>query len=184
MNHLSLVKMQQDLQRAGEMVKGLNRFVEGKNGSQEYWNGALEGQEKTQRSNHKTGTARTLSMVSSSPPEKPQPGPSLFGHQSQQAKSAKENGSVASSQSKTSEYLLHPRERKLSLDDASGGEPASLASLETKLLFSRASGLIREALGLDGMVFIDACFRDISVIDPLSSTSGGSSPDYRFRGSK
>ena len=173
--------MQQDLQRAGELVKGLNKFVEGKNGSQEFWNGTLVNQERIHQPNRTTGTARTVSVSSSSPQEIPLQSLSLIRHQTQHSPIAHGASSVSSTHSKPG-YTRHPRERKLSLDDTSSSEPESVASLETKLLFSRASSLIRDALKLDGMVFIDACFRDISVTDPMASTSGGSSPEYRFRG--
>ena len=185
MNHLSLVRTQQDLQRAGEMIKGLNKFVDGKNGSQEFWNGSLAGQEKIRPILHKSGTARTISVTSTSPREPPQLAISPFALQSSKVSSPREDSSVTSSCSKpTAEHSLHPRERRLSLDGSSNGEPESLASVETKLLFSRASNLLREALNLDGMVFIDACFREISVVDPMSSNSSVSSPEYRFRGSE
>jgi hypothetical protein len=51
--HLTLVRMQEELQRAGEMVKGLSMFVEGKSKTQDFWNGRSD--EQTINSNQVNG---------------------------------------------------------------------------------------------------------------------------------
>lgn len=67
MKHLELIQMQHNLQRAGEMVKGLGMFVEGKLDPTQYW---IDGQETgleilpSRPGIHHIGIVQTLSSLS------------------------------------------------------------------------------------------------------------------------
>ena len=72
------------------------------------------------------------------------------------------------------------RERKLSLDGVIHGSE-SVVVLGTKLLFARASYLIRDAIDLESIMFIDASFHDVSS-DPTQGVSRTESREfYRFQ---
>lgn len=160
MNHLALVQMQHGLQRAGEMVRGLSRFVEGKSGSEGLWNG--DPKTMNRPFGNRTGTAQTMSTLSNTQRNIQEPTPASTNANSSADNKSESRSVTSSSQRRTpSDAGLQPRERKLSLDEAPG-EYESIASTGTKVLFSRACGLIREAIHLDGVMFVDACFRDIA----------------------
>ena len=71
-------------------------------------------------------------------------------------------------------------ERKISANPGSRQE--SHDSLGIKKLFSRASRLIREAMDLDGIIFVDVCLRDIPVIAGLTGSGLSSLNALRFPG--
>jgi len=161
MNHLALVQMQHGLQRAGEMVRGLGRFVEGQSGSEGLWNDDPKAMKRP--FGNRTGTAQTLSTLSNTQRNIQEPTPASTTSNSSADKKIESRSVASSSQRRaSSDAGLRPRERKLSLKEAPG-EYETIASTGTKVLFSRACGLIREAIHLDGVMFVDACFRDISV---------------------
>lgn len=71
---------------------------------------------------------------------------------------------------------FRPRERKLSMDETPQNIE-SVAASGTKALFSRASSLLRKALDLDGIVFIDASFRGIESPDGVTKIIP---PEYKL----
>jgi len=187
MKHLELIQMQHALQRAGGMVKGLGMFVEGKSTYQQWASDKandlsdLEGRPEM----HRVGTVYTLPEMSerrqslqgdanqTSLTDDPSPEPIGLDSPSLIARPSK-----GSSHSGT---ITHTRERKMSVIDETAA-PDSLASIRTKQLFSRACNLIREALDLDGILFVDAFIRDIAVDQPKSTARATSPESLRFRG--
>lgn len=178
MNYLALVRTQRQLHRAGEMVKGLNLFVEGKSDTPPQWlNRKPSRKSSKRRPSYQKGTVKTVSsnsapqvpsepLASPLPRRVPTPASSVADEGSDLNSVA--SNSISSNQAKTSTSSSQ-RERKLSMDDLSA-EGESLASAGTKTLFSRASHLIRKAIDLDGTLLIDACFRDIAVESSQSVT--------------
>jgi hypothetical protein len=168
--HLELLKKQYDLQRARGMVQGLGLFVEGKCG---WGDQELVGQ---RRSNEKAPTRS---------PSRDAPGSN--GHHVQKAASTRASPDSAKSavtpalataramgaKQTSSNSSLGPRERKLSVDETA---VKSLAPTGTMELFSRASNLIRQAIGLDGAMFIDGGFSS-GVVDFLHPVSKAPSPE-------
>jgi hypothetical protein len=174
MKHLQLVQMQHGLQRAGDMIKGLGRFVEGKSSTQEEWvsdsdtqrqnvylsNGRQDSPEDVRDS----PTIRTLSIPSAHQGVEPQANQSVSTFPSQilaspepnirEGSSSKSDPSIATPPSSG-----QPRERKMSSIEVATQE--ALASHGMNHLFFRACGLIREAIDLDGVFFVDARQRAI-----------------------
>ncbi|KAG0648199.1 Autoinducer 2 sensor kinase phosphatase [Hyphodiscus hymeniophilus] len=175
MKHLELIQMQHNLHRAEEMVKGLGVFVEGKSAPMPQWvnddGSGLESLSKRPTMS-RTGTAETLSTVSgsrASVQESAHSKPITNGHSSS-SKVFDEASTIPDDRksSSTSDITAYSREGKMStLDGTMTSE--SLAAAGTKQLFSRASSLIREALDLDGILFVDAFTRK-SAADPVKST--------------
>ena len=190
MKHLELVQMQHSLQRASGMVKGLGLFVEGKSDDQQWWDTENGGHENDLRningrpSGHRTGTVQTIPTLSEPRPDKEEPTPdSLTTASSEHKFSSKPTVNTpkpTSHKTFSSDGGMHPRERKLSMD-ATPSFQDSPSLTGTKLLFSRASTLAREAIELDGIMFVDACFRDIAV-DPTQQARRSSSDFVRFKG--
>ncbi|KAF3483435.1 uncharacterized protein GIQ15_02759 [Arthroderma uncinatum] len=189
MKHLALVQAQFELQRAGAMVKGLGRFVEGKtrlqggNGSGK--RSSNLGSISTEPSISQTGTSRTSSTASETRSEVSNQSTSISTVTSQGPKrtieAAARDGptlgpSMASVLPKTKPVL--PGERELLLNDPSSRHALTDSAGNTQL-FLRASRLVRDALDMDGVIFLDACFRDIAidpdnpVLLPQSPTSSG-----------
>lgn len=188
MKHLEFIQVQHNLQRAGEMVKGLGMFVEGKSNQPQKWidgqGSALESLQG-KPSMHRTGTAQTLSTLSGlrAGAQEATRLKSNTSNSSQHPNISDETTVMSQGQksSSTSETAGHSRERKLSTNDSAINHE-SLASAGTKQLFSRACYLIRDALDLEGILFVDAFFRDIAV-DPVKSASISTSTEsLRFRG--
>jgi hypothetical protein len=184
MKHLELIQMQQNLHRAGVMVKGLGMFVEGKSNPSQQWINGEGSLETLQRppAMHRTGTAETLSTMSVAKPSSSEAGRfnSITNTFSSQPKSVDE--ATATPQDKgsfASDTASYSRKPTTSMNDAAVSHE-SLASAGTKQLFSRACYLIREALDLDGVIFVDAFIRDIAV-DPIKPISA-SPQSLGFRG--
>ena len=185
MQHLELVQMQHNLQRTGGMVKGLGEFVEGKGrmlrSSREQANDSKNISDEpstswgsTSKSDASPLERRASSSVSSEPTSiSTTSGPAL--NRTAEASTKREPKlPVPTVPTKTKGS---PGGRELVLSElVSFGEEGS------RQLFSRASYLIREAIDLDGLIFVDANFRDVA-IDPanpiLLSTSSTSS---RYKG--
>lgn len=168
MNYLALVRVQRRLHRADEMVKGLNSFVEGKSNLV----GPLDQRSLSPRKSkkrtdpHDVGIAEILSMTSMPAPftleRVPAPissAPDIF---SDLPRITSKSGNSSKGPKSRTDSSAAREQRRLSMDDISGVQD-SPASAGTRLLFARASNLIREAIDLDGTVLIDACFRDIDV---------------------
>lgn len=206
MKHLELIQMQHNLQRAGKMVKGLGLFVEGKGTTESLFGDEGPSstiptpplratlthrsiiQERPQA--HRTGTAQTLSATSDQNAS-PQDGISSMAmilkslDQKLPENAAQFSESISSlsvtghgqktPSSSVSALVDRPaRERKLSSDYVASNHEFSSGAIEQ--LFSRACGMIREALDLDGVMFIDACVRDIA-IDPATAVPMHPTPD-------
>jgi hypothetical protein len=188
MKHLELIQMQHNLQRAGEMVKGLGMFVEGKSTPpQQLINDQGSGLEslESEPGMRRTGTPQTLSTLSqrrASTQDATQP-TSITNSSSPEPRVSDDatDFSQAPKAFSVSDTKAPSRERKMSTNDGAASHE-TLSSAWTKQLFSRACYLIREALDLDGILFVDAFFRDIAV-DLASSIALSTSPEsLRFRG--
>ena len=166
--HLELLKKQYDLQRAQGMVRGLGLFVEGKSGCSD--------QESADQP-HPNEKASTR------PPSQDVPGshgglvpkattaPTPAGAVTSNVTSTIASVRAMSAKRTQSNTSLGPRERKLSVD-----ETASAPISGTIELFSRASSLIRQAIGLDGAMFMDGGFSS-DVVDFFQPMSIGYSPE-------
>jgi hypothetical protein len=185
MKHLELIQMQHNLQRAGEMVKGLGVFVEGKSPPMQQWMGGgasdlkvLEGRPEMRRA----GTAETLSSKSESKTTPQDTHTEYVTNNTTPPPKGFDETTAASQYPKSSsksDATVHSRERQMSTHDVTVNHE-SLASAGTKQLFSRACYLIREALDLDGILFVDAFMRD-SAVDPVKAVPA-SNGGLRFRG--
>ncbi|TVY35456.1 Hybrid signal transduction histidine kinase B [Lachnellula subtilissima] len=190
MKHLELVQMQHDLQRAGRMVKGLNLFVEGKGALQDFGGNEANNLESLQARPHmhQAGSAQTLTTT----PDRQESAQDstdgsaktalLSNHNlSENAAQTTRSASSASATDFTTQSSgLGTRERKLSSDSIATIQEISSGAM--KQLFSRASYTIRKALDLDGVMFIDACVRDIAV-DPATAAPESPLPEsLQFRG--
>lgn len=184
MNYLSLVRMQRRLHRSGEMVKGLNLFVEGKSSP---WHQKTSSPPKSKRQPPlpQLGTAETVSSGSMGGTplileQGPTPTTSLPEDISDVQSPSLSNSSNQQKPFINDSNVGREKLQKLSKEDLAGVQD-SVASTGTRLLFSRASTLIREAIDLDGTVLIDACFRDIAV-EAGQSVSRIETNGVRFRG--
>ena len=186
MKHLELIQMQHNLQRAGEMVKGLGMFVEGKsNPLRQPINDQQRGLGTLERgaAMGQTGLAQTISTPSerkASTHDVPQPA-ATRSSSSPEPKADATVFSQALRASSASDISAHSTERDMSTDNGAVSQE-SLASAGIKQMFFRASSLVREALDLDGILFIDAFFRDIAVDPDASVAKAGSTKPLRFRG--
>ncbi|KAI9650024.1 hypothetical protein NHQ30_000037 [Ciborinia camelliae] len=156
MRHLQVIESHDHLHRGEKMVKGLGLFVAGKSNLGEglensYTNGinSLGGS-----NSHLINTAGIHSIS----------GENMEICQTQvnsvsTANQMIESSSFSSGFGKTTinEKGRPCISRKSSAESA---RKESFASTRLKQLFSRASQLILEAMSLDGVVFVDACFRD------------------------
>lgn len=158
--HLELLKNQHDLKRARGMVQGLGLFVEGKYG----WG---DKEQVGQQQPHETAATPSrphASWKDAAHHSDAVYAPLLPAASEARAKHAKRTPSNAG---------LGPRERKLSVDETAFESMAPSGTME---LFSRASNLIRQAIGLDGTMFIDGGFSN-SVVDLFQPVPKGSSPE-------
>jgi hypothetical protein len=189
MKHLELVQMQQGLQRAGEMVKGLEQFDDHGSNVREGWNAGFDTPGDFTTSS--PGTVHTvsgsslpqtgkLSEIPPSPAVALPPSESRVGDGSTRRVESKILPALGPDPPLKLTNLPGPRERKISADPGSRQE--SLASLAIKKLFSRVSRLIREALDLDGIIFVNVCLRDIPVILGLTVSGPSSLNALRFPG--
>lgn len=187
MNHLELVQMQQNLQRAGRMVNGLNLFVEGKGAPQEFGrneaNNLISLQARPPM--HQTGSARTLTTTSDKQESAQNSTDSMANtaivsnhNLSDNAAQTTRSASSASATDFTthSPFFSGPRTRERKLSSDSIATIQEISSGAIKHLFSRASYTIRKALDLDGVMFIDAYVRDIAV-DPATAAPASPFPD-------
>lgn len=168
--HLELLKNQYDLERSRGMVQGLGLFVEGKSG----WGERPQiGQPRSYQPTPKPSPPPPLSQgqedIASRAPNAP-----IFPDQPTNAMLPGVSGARAVARKRTSSSAsLGPRERKLSVDDAA---VESLYPSGTMELFSRASTLIRQAIGLDGVMFLDGGFGR-GVVDLFQPVSKVASPE-------
>ena len=193
MKHLELVQMQHDLQRAGRMVKGLNLFVEGKGALQDF-GGNEANKLKTLQARphiHPTGSAQTLTTASDrqESAQDSTDGLAKTAHLSNHNLSENAAQTTRSASSASATDFTHPstpssglgtRERKLSSDSIATIQEISSGAM--KQLFSRASYTIRKALDLDGVMFIDACVRDIAVDLATAAPESPLPEPLKFRG--
>lgn len=166
--HLELLKKQYDLRRARGMVRGLGLFVEGKSGCSD--------QESADQPhpNEKAPTRPPSQDVPGShggPVPKATTAPTPSGTVTSNVTSTIASVRAMSAKRTQSNTSLGPRERKLSVD-----ETASAPIAGTIELFSRASSLIRQAIGLDGAMFMDGGFSS-DVVDFFQPASIGYSPE-------
>ena len=150
--HLELLKDQYDLKRARGMAQGLGLFVEGKYGWGDHERTAPQPVRETTsqwsppqdpHGNQTDSLSKTFNAHIT--PDLPIPTlpPAMAGAK---ARAAKRISSSAS---------LGPRERKLSVDDTAFESITATGTVEQ---FSRASSTIRQAIGLDGVMFMDRGF--------------------------
>ncbi|TVY42575.1 Hybrid signal transduction histidine kinase B [Lachnellula occidentalis] len=193
MKHLELVQMQESLGRAERMVKGLNLFVEGKGAAQDFGGNETNSLNSLQARPpmHQTGLAQTMTTTSdrqqsshdSTHSLAKTTNPSNHNLSESTAQTTRSTSSVSATDFTTQSPASSgpaTRERKLSSDSIAIMQDISSGAM--KQLFSRASDTIRKALDLDGVMFIDACVRDIAV-DPATAAPVSSFPEsLRFQG--
>jgi hypothetical protein len=161
--HLELLKNQYDLQRARGMVQGLGLFVEGKAG----WSD----QNSDGKSQFRGATPIRSPPDTVSEDDENPIGTAIAAHIGSERPGIAVPPAVAGAKAAVkrtpSSASLGPRERKLSVDDAA---LQSLAPTGTMELFSRASNVIRQAMGLDGVLFMDGGFSGTvaNLFNPLS----------------
>ena len=161
MQYLRFVQMQQSLMRAGQMVKGLGLFLDGKSSVQEWWahnfEGHLAGLDTLNKSPSQSrvggGTVQTISQADSqhgSPQVSRQPSPGLTdGEQEPKAEPPQ------SLMRDLPNPMDNGQPSRLSMPSSISdvAEKDSMASAGIKQLFARAGNLIREALAVDGVLF-------------------------------
>ncbi|TVY88039.1 Hybrid signal transduction histidine kinase B, partial [Lachnellula willkommii] len=192
MKHLELVQMQQNLQRAGRMVNGLNLFVEGKGAPQEFGRNKANDLNSLQARPpmHPTGSAQTLTTTSDRQESAQNSTDSMANTAIVSNHNLSENVAQttrSASSASATDFTTHSpfssgpgtRERKLSSDSIATFQEISSGAM--KHLFSRASYTIRKALDLDGVMFIDACVRDIAV-DPATAAPASPFPESLSQG--
>ncbi|KAF7944499.1 hypothetical protein EAE96_010890 [Botrytis aclada] len=153
MSHLVLIEKQDHLERGEKMVKGLGLFVAGKSNLGE---GLKDTSQNPQNASHSRPT--DTSDPSSRTMEK------MEIHQTQVNLVSPPNQiNKSSSISSRFEKATMIEKNRPSISRTSSTESArqeTFAITRLKQVFSRASQLILEAMSLDGVVFVDACFRD------------------------
>ncbi|QSZ37836.1 hypothetical protein DSL72_008936 [Monilinia vaccinii-corymbosi] len=156
MKHLQLVEKQHHLERGEKMIKGLGLFVAGKSNLGE----GLENSSGDRLYSQKGSNSHAIDAAP----------PSTVALEDMdicqlQANSAgtgsRTNGSSSLSPGFEKAAILESNRRSISRTSSpESARKVSYASTRLKQLFSRASQLILEAMNLDGVVFVDACFRD------------------------
>ncbi|ESZ97155.1 hypothetical protein SBOR_2468 [Sclerotinia borealis F-4128] len=171
MRHLQLIENQSHLERGAKMVKGLGLFVAGKSNLGE----GLEDSSPNSQSESNSCVTDTAETFSTS------------REQTEICQTQVNSVSIASQVSESSSFssgfdktTIIERNRP-SISRTSSAESArkqSFSSIKLKQLFSRASQLILEAIGLDGVVFVDACFRgSASKISSKNRFISGATPN-------
>ncbi|CAD6448428.1 0c37da83-339e-4224-9175-4ae7ee6e4e69 [Sclerotinia trifoliorum] len=155
MRHLVLIEKQDHLERGEKMVKGLGLFVAGKSNLGE----GLENYSPDERNPQNESNSRAVDTT----------GAASISRKQTDICQTEINSVSTPNQSKGSSCLsgfekpIIMEKNRPSISRSSSAESArqaSFASTRLKQLFSRASQLILEAMNLDGVVFVDACFRD------------------------
>ncbi|TEY54820.1 hypothetical protein BOTCAL_0236g00060 [Botryotinia calthae] len=156
MSHLVLIEKQNHLERGGKMIKGLGLFVAGKSNLGEGLKNASQNGMDPQNTSHSHPI--DTSDPSSITTEK------MDIRQTQvNAVSPLNHINKSSLLSSGSEKATIIEKERPSISRAFSTESArqeTFAITRLKRVFSRASQLILEAMSLDGVVFVDACFRD------------------------
>ncbi|KAF7932165.1 hypothetical protein BELL_0141g00110 [Botrytis elliptica] len=156
MSHLVLIEKQDHLERGEKMVKGLGYFVAGKSnlgeGLKDISQNGMDPQNASQ--SHPIDTSGSSSITT----EK------MEIRQTQvNSVSPPDQTSKLSSLSSGFEKARMVGKNRPSISRTSSTESArqeTFAITRLKKVFSRASQLILEAMSLDGVIFVDACFRD------------------------
>ncbi|PBP15573.1 M3R8, histidine kinase-group I protein sequence [Diplocarpon rosae] len=173
MNHLDLVAMQRNLQQADRRLKSLGDFVE-KKPFPEMWSPPPQSQSTLAHlsPHHQMGTVRTISDFSSrsrgitvaAVSDAPAPRPSSADHMVSDSLPPPRAEDAAPVEQYLSPFLLGQEDhgpdpfsvqRRLSMNDLA---PKETAATGVRRMFSRACYRLREALELDGVMFIDASF--------------------------
>lgn len=194
MQHLELVQTKHNLQRPGGMIKGLGKFVEGKG---RVARSSEEQPDRLEDLLRAPPTARGGTSESSSSSIIQQGSSSTstdittISSISAPLVNRTAGGSVRRGPEPPSSRVPVPFAKPRTADERRKSLPypalqrelnGESSSVGTKQLFSNASHLIREAIDLDGLIFVDARFRDIA-IDPSSPTLlSPSSASSRYRG--
>lgn len=156
MRHLVLIEKQDHLERGEKMVKGLGRFVAGKSNLGE----GLEDSSPDKVHPSNGDNSRSIDTTGTCP---------IFREQTEISRTPINSISMMSQTNEASSLpsglvkTTNVEKSRPNVSRTSSSESArqeSLASTRLKQLFSRASQLILEAMSLDGVVFVDACFRD------------------------
>lgn len=172
MKHLQLVEKQDHLERGEKMVKGLGMFVAGKfnlggDSEKSPTHGLIVQRESNSRALHAAGSTLLLQENLA------------IGQKYAKSVSIEKQSNGSSSLSNRFDNATITGERP-AISRSSSAESArkeSYASARLKQIFSRASQLILEAMSLDGVVFVDACFRDsVSKIASRNKVVTGSVP--------
>ncbi|APA15360.1 hypothetical protein sscle_14g101300 [Sclerotinia sclerotiorum 1980 UF-70] len=155
MRHLVLIEKQDHLERGEKMVKGLGFFVAGKSNLGEGLEDCSLNERNPQNEcNSRAGDTTGISSMSRKQTDI---------CQTQISSVSTPHQAKGSSCLSGFDKPIMMEKNRPSISRSSSAESArqaSFASTRLKQLFSRASQLILEAMNLDGVVFVDACFRD------------------------
>jgi signal transduction histidine kinase len=186
MGHLELTRVEHQHHRAEKMLKGIGLFVEGKSSLREWWlkTGHLIRGSEAKSDDQGVGSlseqadglfgvdrneleSRPSSGIegmksSSEPPDKPERDLVSRRHSTTSTVELKDSEAISSM---GQESGMSTKADASPLDTASAESPDnvtasrlqdSLISRDVVEMFSRASSLIREAIGVDGAIFLDA----------------------------
>ncbi|KAK6581927.1 hypothetical protein PZA11_005624 [Diplocarpon coronariae] len=164
MNHLDLVAMQRNLQQADRRLKSLGDFVE-KKPFPETWSHPHRSQ---------NFSSRSCGLIVSPAPgpftDHAVPDPQVQPHTEEPAPVQQLLRPSSGPNANLPDLL--PLERRLSMNDFA---PKQTAAASVQQMFSRACYRLREALELDGVMFIDASFYGPD-IDPVKKPEIRSDP--------
>lgn len=200
MKHLELVQSQAALKRADEMLKSLGMFIEKEAISEDPSSHEFQASELRRASPRPIGTVQTMSSrsegrrgseiakyseqtpmtsVSSPPPQLP------ASKSTNELRTVAEEpilatpGTIDQAMKASASPRPEMNKRQLSMNQSQAmTEP--IAATNTRELFSRACFRIKRALGLDGVIFVDACSQDVnnnaSTVPDKSSTTSSQAP--------
>jgi hypothetical protein len=169
MRHLDLVHKRLQLELEEKMVEGLGLFVNGKSTFQDKFSSS-EGIESRKNASRLVSTS-----LWDEAEEFQTPMTSSFTSK-EDANQSSTNYSNGAEQSFPFPDMTKPmKNARPSLSRSSTTETAcqeSITSTRIKRLFSRASYLLLESMDLDGVIFVDACFRDPAVGPSKKAVNG------------
>ncbi|KAF7865758.1 hypothetical protein EAF04_005923 [Stromatinia cepivora] len=155
MRHLVLIEKQDHLERGEKMVKGLGLFVAGKsNLGEDLENDSLNETNPQNGYNSRAVDTSGTSSISQKPAD-------TCPTQTNSVSTPNQIKGSSSLSGFDKPKIMETNRPSISRSSsAESARQASFASTRLKQLFSRACQLILEAMSLDGVVFVDACFRD------------------------
>ncbi|KAM0133583.1 hypothetical protein ACHAO1_006103 [Botrytis cinerea] len=156
MSHLVLIEKQNHLERGEKMIKGLGLFVAGKSNLGEGLKNASQNGMDPQNTSHSHPIDTSdPSSITTEKRDIRQTQVNSVGPSNHINKS-----SLLSSGTEKATIIEKERSSMSRTSSTESARQETFAITRLKQVFSRASQLILEAMSLDGVVFVDACFRD------------------------